>query len=118
MQPHILIVDDEYSTVALLTLLLEGGGYRVSRAYDGATTLTSIAADRPDLLLIDNVLPDLRGTEVIDRLRLESAQPWLPAILMSAVPPPTVPPDTIFLPKPFDVDRVLALIAELLGRAA
>lgn len=117
MEPHILVADDEYSTVALLTLLLEGNGYRVSRAYDGAATLASIAADRPDLLLIDNVLPDLRGTEVIDRLRLEPAQPRLPAILMSAVRPPIVPPDTSFLPKPFDVDRVLALIDELLGHA-
>ena len=110
----ILVADDETLIAALLTDLFEATGYRVLVAHNGVDALALAESARPDLLLTDNMMPYLSGMQLIDRLRAsEDCTP--PIILMSAVRPEPLPTAPVaFIPKPFDLDRMLALVADLL----
>lgn len=110
MAATILIADDEEFIVDLLATLLEDEGYRVLRAFNGVEALRHLEQERPALLLTDNMMPRMSGLELIQHLH---ANPHLavPVIMMSAVlvmPPPPSP--TIFIRKPFDLDRLLVMI--------
>ena len=115
MTRTILIVDDEEFIVDLLATLLGDEQYRVIRAYDGEQALQAVEREHPDLVITDVMMPKLTGTELVQRLRAgELAHSVIPIILMSAVHKPPALPDTHYLAKPFDIDRVLALVEKLL----
>jgi DNA-binding response OmpR family regulator len=97
----------------LVATVLEEAGYRVVRARDGAAALDQIKRDGFDLLVTDNMLPHINGTALIGYMR-EHPQVATPVILMSAVPPAATPPRAVFLPKPFDIEHLLALVRSLL----
>lgn len=65
----IMIVDDDRSTVSLLTILLQMDGYHVVSATPRASVLDEIRQERPDLVLLDVFLSDIEGTEVLKRIR-------------------------------------------------
>lgn len=69
----ILVVDDEYPIVDLVASYLEAEGFAVHRAYDGPHALTIARAVRPDLVVLDVMLPGLDGVEVCRRLHQETA---------------------------------------------
>jgi len=73
----ILLVDDEPNIIALARLYLEQSGYKVIAAADGAAALASLAADSPDLVVLDLMLPRLDGLEVCKRVRAKSEIPIL-----------------------------------------
>ena len=75
---HILVVDDDIHIGNLLQEALEGEGYRVSRAYSGTEAALAVERDRPDLVLLDLMLPGLSGEAVLPRLA------GLPVIVVSA----------------------------------
>ena len=75
---HILVVDDDIHIGNLLQEALEGEGYRVSRAYSGTEAALAVERERPDLALLDLMLPGLSGEEVLPRLA------GLPVIVVSA----------------------------------
>lgn len=66
---HILIVEDEPQLRGLLRLYLEREGHRVTDAGDGAAALAAHDADRPDLVILDLMLPGMQGETVLDALR-------------------------------------------------
>src|SRR5512140_458880 len=70
--PKILVVDDEASIVNLLTSYLKAEGYEVYTAADGPTGLKAAKAFKPDVIILDIMLPGLDGLEVLTRLRRES----------------------------------------------
>lgn len=109
MPATILVADDEVPIVELLADLLEEAGYRVVFAYNGADALNLIEREPPSLLITDNMMPRLSGLQLIERLRGDGKPPF-PIILMSAVHPERLPPAIAFVPKPFDLDRLLNLI--------
>jgi len=113
MGATILVADDEVYIVELLRELLEEEGYHVLPAYDGAQALATIEHACPDVVLTDNMMPGYSGLEVIAYLH-HHATCSAPVILMSAVTPLPIPPETHFLPKPFDLDEVLDLVAQVL----
>lgn len=115
MTKTILIVDDEEFIVDLLATLLEDEQYRVLRAYDGEQALRAARRERPELIITDIMMPKMSGTELAARLRAEEdGISTTPIILMSAVRSPIAVPNTIYLPKPFDIDHVLELVTLLL----
>lgn len=114
MPKTILIVDDEEFIVDLLATLLEDEEYRVLRAYDGEQALQFARKERPELLITDIMMPKMTGTELAAQLRAEEQNRAMPIILMSAVRSPVMVPNTIYLPKPFDIDYVLELVTLLL----
>lgn len=73
--PNILVVEDEPSLSEPLIYLLEREGYTVRLAEDGPSALTAFAAETPDLILLDLMLPGMAGTEVCRRIRAESDVP-------------------------------------------
>src|SRR3954454_1714083 len=77
----ILIVDDEPTIVEVVGLYLQREGYRVVTAADGAAALSLVEQQRPDLVVLDLMLPGLSGLEVTKRLR---AGGELPIIMLTA----------------------------------
>jgi two-component system response regulator RegX3 len=75
MSLHVLVVEDEASFADALTVGLEREGFRVSHAADGADALRRFAADAPDLILLDLMLPGLSGLDVCREIRAVSAVP-------------------------------------------
>jgi two-component system OmpR family response regulator len=73
--PKILVVDDDPHIRSVLRFALERAGFAVAEAADGAAALAAVPREKPDLLLLDVVMPELDGTEVCRRLRRDSAVP-------------------------------------------
>ena len=116
MAATILIADDEDYIVDLVAILFEEEGYRVLRARDGGEALALAERERPDLVVSDVMMPHLTGLELARRLRERQNGYGPPIILCSAVPPPRdLPERTTYLPKPFDIDQLSNLVAELLA---
>lgn len=78
----ILVVDDEPDTALLLELNLKREGYRVLKAGGGRQALEIAARERPDLIILDMMMPDLTGMDVLQRLRSVYAHP--PVIFFTA----------------------------------
>ena len=81
----ILVTDDHVEANRLLCRLLATIGYRVVSALTGADALAAIAAEVPDLLILDLMMPELDGFEVLQRLRRDPATATLPVIVYSAL---------------------------------
>jgi two-component system OmpR family response regulator len=79
--PKILVADDDPHIRSVLRFALERDGFAVAEAADGAAALAAVAREKPDLLLLDVVMPEMDGTEVCRRLRRDSA---LPVIFLSS----------------------------------
>ena len=82
--PLILITDDHVDNVDLLEQRLELAGYRTAAAYDGEEAVEKVTELRPDLLLLDMVMPKLDGLEVLRALRLQPDFQDLPIIVFTA----------------------------------
>jgi len=82
---RILIVEDENDVVDLLTLnLRKAGGFLISKAGDGATGLTKARAEKPDLIILDLMLPKMPGLEVCKILKSEAATRHIPILMLTA----------------------------------
>ncbi len=84
MRERILLVDDEADIVELLEYNLRQAGYTVVTTRDGASALAEIRRQRPDLILLDLMLPDIPGTEVCRRLRRDAATSTIPVMMITA----------------------------------
>ncbi len=82
MAERILVVDDEPDTVSLLGLTLTRAGYTVLKATSGKSCLEIAARERPDLIILDIMMPDMTGLDVLHALRVTYAQP--PVIFFTA----------------------------------
>ena len=75
--PRILIVDDDRTTLRMLSLPLKAAGYTIATASDGAAALARLARTRFDLVLLDVWMPGMDGLEVLARLRgAPSGRAW------------------------------------------
>lgn len=83
MKKRILIIDDNYSYAELAQIVLESLGYAVETAFNARSGLAAANARKPDLILLDIVMPDLDGFETIRRLKSEPATRDIPIILCS-----------------------------------
>lgn len=84
MKPYILVVEDEAALVMLLRYNLEKEGYRVEVAVDGREALLKVSEERPDLILLDWMLPELSGIEVCRQLRRDSETRNIPIVMVTA----------------------------------
>jgi DNA-binding response OmpR family regulator len=82
MPEKILVVDDEPDTVSLLSLTLGRAGYTVLKANGGRSSLDIAAREKPDLILLDIMMPDMNGLDVLKELRKIYAVP--PVIFFTA----------------------------------
>ncbi|HUU91103.1 MAG TPA: response regulator [Phycisphaerae bacterium] len=116
----ILVVDDYPANVKLIRRNLEAEGYETVAAYDGEEALEKVAAEKPDLILLDILMPKLDGFEVCRRIRADEATAVVPIIMVTAL---RETEDRIqgleagaddFLSKPFDRGELLARVKSLL----
>src|SRR3954451_17137023 len=84
-QPRVLVVDDEEHITELVAMGLGYNGFEVERAATGRAALEAIERRRPDLVVLDVMMPDLDGFEVARRLRRnEGAGSHIPIIFLTA----------------------------------
>ncbi len=123
-RPTVLVVEDEAALLTLLRYNLEKQGFRVEEAADGQEALLRVAEARPDLVLLDWMLPSLSGIEVCRQLRRRPATRDLPIIMVTAR---TEDQDAVraldlgaddYITKPFIMEALMARIRALLRRAA
>jgi len=121
--PRILVVDDEEDLLDLLTYNLETSGYEVERATTGRAALELAQRRKLDLVVLDVMLPDLQGFEVLRILRGREPTRALPVILLTAR---GEEPDVLigfelgaddYIPKPFSTREFLARVRAVLKRA-
>jgi len=84
MAEKILVVDDDIDTLKLVGLMLERQGYEISVASNGHLGLSKAAAEKPDLILLDVMMPDIDGYEVTRRLRGDPGLAHIPIIMFTA----------------------------------
>jgi len=82
--PLILVVDDSESNRDILDMRLRASGYEVIQAVDGEDALAVARREKPDLILLDVMMPKLDGFEVCRRLKADPALPFMPIILVTA----------------------------------
>jgi len=117
--PRILIVDDECDFVELVRFRLAGLGCEFIVANDGVHALSQARQFKPDLILLDILLPDLDGLSVCEILRRQPATKEIPIIFMSALSG-DVTKRTVathaddFFTKPLDLARLEHRISDLL----
>ena len=117
----ILVVDDDKNICELLRLYLTKNGYQVTMAYNGTAALEAFKRDKPALILLDVMMPEMDGMEVCRRIRQDSNVP----VIMLTAKGETV--DKVlglglgaddYVVKPFDTNEVLARIKAVLRRTA
>ena len=82
---RILIVDDHEDNIELLRARLEARGYLTSSATDGQNALDAVAAEAPDLILLDIMMPRVDGIEVARRIKRDPSLPFIPIIMQTAL---------------------------------
>jgi DNA-binding response OmpR family regulator len=121
MSARILIVDDEPNIVLSLEFLMEQAGFEVAVAGDGEAALAQLAACRPDLVLLDIMLPRLNGYEVCQRIRANPDWSRIKVVMLSAkgreleVSKGLALGANAYVTKPFSTRELMALVRELLA---
>ena len=122
-RPTILVVEDEAPLLTLLRYNLEKQGFQVEEATDGQEALLRVAEARPDLILLDWMLPAMSGIEVCRQIRRRPATRDLPIIMVTAR---TEDQDAVraldlgaddYITKPFSPREVVARVRAVLRRA-
>jgi CheY-like chemotaxis protein len=81
----ILLVDDDPDFVEAVKVIVESGGYDVRVAYDGKEGLEAVAEEKPDLIVLDVMMPEMNGHEACAKLKADPATAKIPIILLTAV---------------------------------
>lgn len=124
MSKRVLIVDDEPNIVAALEFLLDKNGYDVCTAANGAEALEQLDAFRPDLVLLDVMVPKLSGYEVCQRMRAEPKWQGIKVVMLSAkgreveVSKGMSLGADLYVTKPFSSTELVATIDKLLSPRA
>ncbi len=84
MPKRILVVDDEPHIVRLVQVNLEREGYEVLTAYDGVEALEKVAAEKPDMVVLDVMMPRMNGFEVLKKLKADESTRDIPVIMLTA----------------------------------
>lgn len=119
----ILVVDDEKNIVELLRINLERFGYEVISAYTGMEAITLISLEKPDLILLDIMLPDSDGIKICSMIRSNERTMNIPIIMVSAKREEEDKIEGLragaddYITKPFSVKEIDARIQSVLRRS-
>lgn len=121
MAKRILIVDDEVQLVEMVKMRLEASGYETISAYDGQEGFDKAKKDKPDLIILDLMLPKMDGYKVCGLLKNDARYSKIPIIMFTA----RVQEEDVrlgkdlgaeeYVTKPFDPKVLLSKIKELIG---
>jgi diguanylate cyclase (GGDEF)-like protein/PAS domain S-box-containing protein len=121
---HLLLVDDEVLNRDMLSRRLEHHGFRVDLAADGPAALQYIGAQRPDLVLLDSMMPGMSGVEVLQAVRAIYTPDQLPVVMVTALKDSDKVVEALnlgandYITKPVDFPVALARIHGQLARSA
>jgi len=124
-RPKILCVEDEAGMLDLLRLILESAGYTFVGARDGQEGLDAMVREQPDLILLDLMLPEVPGAEVLLRKKQNPAIQQIPVIAVTAMSSPFDQmmwihrtEIKVYVTKPFMRKQLLSAIEQVLGGAS
>src|SRR3989442_2724836 len=112
----ILVADDDQSLLRTLTWILKEHGYTVVAVPGGEGLLTKLEEERPQLLLLDIMMPKVDGLELLERLKSDERYRDLPVLMVSSMPPEEATVKSLglgaadFIAKPFRVRELLARV--------
>jgi two-component system alkaline phosphatase synthesis response regulator PhoP len=119
----ILVVDDDPDLVESVAMKVESKNFRVAKAYDGIEAWEKIKEERPNLIILDVMMPRKNGYELCDELKKDSQYKDIVVVLLTAVGDAvtttkythfggktTLADD--FIPKPIDLDRLMEIVKE------
>lgn len=117
----ILVVDDEYSIAEVLETVLADAGHEVATAANGRQGLERLRERRPDLVLLDLMMPIMDGAAMLKAMREDPACRDIPAVVMSSLPENAAAGEAqgtyaAFLRKPFKLTAVIDLVDAVLKR--
>lgn len=122
VKKRILLVEDEADLVMTMRFRLEDAGYEVVVAVDGQEGLDKVKEGKPDLILLDLMLPKIDGYKVFKALKADARYDKIPIIMFTALAQEAdkrlgekMGADA-YITKPFDADTLLARIKELIDR--
>ena len=117
---HVLVVDDEPVLAEMVSMALRYEGWNIATAVDGSSAIAAARAERPDVVVLDVMLPDMSGLDVLHKLREEI--PQLPVLLLTAkdavedrIAGLTAGGDD-YVTKPFSIEEVVLRLRALLRR--
>ena len=119
MGKRVLLAEDEPNIATSLQFLLDRAGYDVNVQENGAEALAEALANPPDLMILDVMLPDLDGLEILREIRADSAAKSLPILMLTAKGAKETQETALaagadaFITKPFANTEVLAVVARL-----
>ena len=117
----ILLADDEEDIKTVIKLYLESKGYDVVTSYDGLDTLDKVKAEKPDLILLDIMMPVINGFEVCKQLKADENTSHIPIVMLSAASQADSVERAIeagaldYIVKPFEPPRIEAILKKILG---
>ena len=118
---RILVIEDDAVTRKLLERELIKHGYEVESVADGVRGLTAVDAQRPDLILLDIVLPELDGMSLLRAIKRRPDTKSIPVIMLTSVAEPSKMVDAIssgarfFVVKPFQIPSLLSKVERALS---
>ncbi|MES2433778.1 MAG: response regulator [Pseudomonadota bacterium] len=118
---QVLLIEDEANIAEALRFILSRDGWAVSVVADGALALAEVVRLRPDLVILDSMLPGMSGLEILTALRADPANAALPILMLTAKgqlrdrEAAERAGVTAFMSKPFDNSEIRAMVRELLG---
>ena len=121
MGKKILIVDDEKDLIETVTFRLQASGYEVISANDGKAGLEKVKTEKPDLVILDIMLPKMDGYKVCGLLKADSRYSKIPIILFTAraqesdIKMGEGVGANVYITKPFEPQVLMAKIKELIG---
>ena len=118
----VLVVDDEFGIVDVLETILTDEGYRVLTACNGKQGLARLSEEKPEVILLDFMMPILGGGDMLRAMAAEPAYQRIPVIMMSSLGEEAVAKRcrgyAAFLHKPFRATALLSAVARVLGAGA
>jgi CheY-like chemotaxis protein len=114
---RVLLVDDELSSAEVLALILAGEDYHVTLAADARQALARLDEARPDILVVDFMMPGVNGAELVKAIRRIAPYEDVPVLLISGAPEAALRSYDLaydaFLRKPFGLELFLRTLGDL-----
>ena len=123
MADRILVVDDDADVRSVVEITLELAGYEVTSAEDGAAGIAAVEGSVPDLIVLDVMMPNVDGFEVVRRLREDARYSHIPIVMLTAKAQLDDKVSGLadgaddYVTKPFDADELVARVSSALRRA-
>jgi CheY-like chemotaxis protein len=112
-QPKILVVDDDHDIREVIAESLAQDGYLVSTAPNGKVALEQAHARRPDLIVLDLMMPVMSGEEFLAARREDPELATTPVVVVTAAFDSRVEGAAVLLQKPFELEALMATVARL-----